>query len=52
MVVVQQSTDAFAALNLCAGACWWWSSYQQVIVQPLVVSLAMVVLDVLLDEEA
>jgi hypothetical protein len=31
---------------------WWRRSFQQLVVESLVVSLVMVVLDVLLDDEA
>ena len=52
MVVVQESTDASTPVDLGGQVLWWGRPFEQLVVEPLVVSLAMVVLDVLLDDEA
>ncbi len=36
-------------MNLGVQARWWWRAFQQLVVESLVVSLAMVVLDVLVN---
>ena len=52
MVVVEQSTETLAPLNAGVRAGWWWCPLQQPVPQSLVVSLTMVVLDVLPDDES
>ena len=52
MVVVQQSTDLLTSMDLSIRVRGWGWPFQQLVVESLVVSLAMVVLDVLLDDEA
>ncbi len=36
-------------MDLCVRVCWWRRPFEQLVVEPLVVSLAMVVLDVLVN---
>ena len=36
-------------MNLAVQVRWWWRAFQQLVVESLVVSLAMVVLDVLVN---
>ena len=49
MVVVQESTDSFTPVDLSVYVGWWRRPFEQLVVQPLVVSLAMVVLNVLVN---
>ena len=51
MVVAEEPTDTSAPLNLGVRARWWWRPFQQPVSESLVVSLTMIVLDVLLDDE-
>jgi hypothetical protein len=52
MVVAQQPADAVSPMDLCTRVYRFWRSFQQLVVEPLVVPLAMVVLDVLPNDEA
>ena len=52
MVETKQSTQALTPLNIGALAYRRWCPLQELVLESLVVSLAMVVLDVLVDEEA
>ncbi len=51
MVVAQESAEAFTPLYVGTWMRWRWRALQQPVFESLVVSLAMVVLDVLLDDE-
>jgi hypothetical protein len=52
MVETEQSTQALTPLNVGALADRRWCRLQNLVLESLVVSLAMVVLDVLVDEQA
>ena len=50
MVEIEQSTEALPPLNVRVRADRRWGSLQELVVESLMVSLAMVVRDVLADE--
>jgi hypothetical protein len=52
MVVVEESTDTFTPLNRGVRVRRRWRPLEQLVAESLVVSLAMIVLDVLLDDKA
>ena len=52
MVVVEESTDAFAPVNPCVRVRGWWRPFQQLVVESLMVPLAVAMLDVFVDDEA
>jgi hypothetical protein len=51
MVVVQESTDASTPVDLGGQVLWWGRPFEQLVVEPLVLSLAMVVLEVLVNHQ-
>ena len=51
MVEIEQSAETRPPLNVGGQTHRWWWSLQQLIVESLVVSLAMIVFDVLAHEE-
>ena len=50
MVVVEEPTDTFAPLNLDPQVRRRWRRLEQLVVESLVVSLPMVVIDVLVND--
>ncbi len=52
MIEIEQPAEAFPPLNIGALAYRRWCPLQELVLESLVVSLAMVVLDVLVDYEA
>ncbi len=52
MVVAQKPTDSFPASHLGVWIRCRWRPFQQLVVESLVIPLAMVVIDVLVDDEA
>ncbi len=52
MVETEKSAEALPPLNVGVRAYRRWRALQELVVESLVVSLAMVVLDVLVDDEA
>ncbi len=52
MVETEQSADALPPLNVGVRTYQRWRALHELVLESLVVSLAMVVLDVLVDDEA